>query len=172
MSANLEAKKLVVEEIKNKLTNAKSAAFVDYCGMTVQQDYEMRKAFREAGGEYKVYKNRLMLRALNDLGITGCEKYLEGNTAIAFSIKDEVIIPKILLETVEKTKKIKVKFGILSGKAIDAGAVEVLAKLPSKETLVAMLLGVLQEPMRKTVRVLSAPARGMVTALDAVANKK
>ena len=59
MSANFEAKKLIVDEIKNKLANAKSAAFVDYRGMTVQEDYEMRKAFREAGGDYKVYKNRL-----------------------------------------------------------------------------------------------------------------
>lgn len=171
MSANFEAKKLIVDEIKNKLANAKSAAFVDYRGMTVQEDYEMRKAFREAGGDYKVYKNRLMLRALNDLGITGCDKHLEGNTAIAFGNSDEVNVPKIVLETAEKTKKLKVKFGILSGKVLDASGVEALAKLPSKEILVAMLLGVLQEPIRKTVRVLSAPTRSLVTALDAVANK-
>ena len=110
-------------------------------------------------------------RALNDLGITGCDKHLEGNTAIAFGNSDEVNVPKIVLETAEKTKKLKVKFGILSGKVLDASGVEALAKLPSKEILVAMLLGVLQEPIRKTVRVLSAPTRSLVTALDAVANK-
>lgn len=171
MSANLEAKKLIVEEIKNKITAAKSVAFVDYVGMTVQEDFEMRKAFREAGGEYKVYKNRLMLIALNQLGITGCDKFLEGNTGIAFSNQDEVNIPKILLETINKNKKMKIKFGILSGKVIEANEVEVLAKLPGKETLIAMLLGLLQEPITRTVRVLNAPVRGLVTALDAISKK-
>ena len=171
MSANLEAKKLIVEEIKNKISSAKSIAFVDYRGLTVKEDFKMRKAFREAGGEYKVYKNRLMLRALNELGITGCDKFLEGTTAVAFSNKDEVAIPKILLETAKETQKLQVKFGIVDGKAIDANAIETLAKLPSKETLVAMLLGLLQTPARNTVCVLSAPARGLVTALSEVAKQ-
>ena len=141
MSTNLEAKKLIVEEIKSKIAGAKSVAFVDYRGLTVKEDFKMRKAFREAGAEYKVYKNRLMLRALNDLGITGCDSYLEGTTAVAFSNSDEVSAPKILVDTIKETQKMQVKFGILDGKAIDANAVEALAKLPSKETLVAMLLG-------------------------------
>lgn len=171
MSTNLEAKKLIVEEIKSKIAGAKSVAFVDYRGLTVKEDFKMRKAFREAGAEYKVYKNRLMLRALNDLGITGCDSYLEGTTAVAFSNSDEVSAPKILVDTIKETQKMQVKFGILDGKAIDANAVEALAKLPSKETLVAMLLGVLQAPARNTVCVLSAPARGLVTALSEVAKK-
>ena len=143
MSANLEAKKLIVEEIKQKISNAKSIAFVDYRGLTVDADYKMRKAFRENGSEYKVYKNRLMLRALNDLGITGCEKFLEGTTAVAFSNKDEVSMPKVLMQTIEETKKLEIKFGVLDGKVVGKEAVEALAKLPSKETLIGMLAGAL-----------------------------
>lgn len=171
MSANLDAKKLVVKEITDKLSNAKSAILVDFRGINVEEDYEMRKAFRESGGDYKVYKNRLISRALNNLGIADCDKFLEGNTAIAFSNDDEVSIPKILLDVIDKTKKIKIKFGVLAGRAIDSSSVEILAKLPSKEILIAMLLGILQEPVRKVMRVLNAPTLGLVTALDAVAKK-
>ena len=171
MNANLEAKKVIVEEIKNKIASAKSVAFVDYRGLTVDVDFKMRKAFRENGSEYKVYKNRLMLRALNELGITGCEKFLEGSTAVAFSNTDEVSAPKIVLQTVESTKKMQVKFGVLGGKVIDSTAVEALAKLPSKETLIAMLLGTLQAPARNLVYVLSAPARGLTIALNGITQK-
>lgn len=172
MSANREAKKLIVEEIKQKIASAKSVAFVDFCGLTVDADFVMRKAFREAGCEYKVYKNRLMLRALNDLGITDCDKYLEGNTAVAFSNENETAAPKIIMDTIDKTKKLQVKFGIIDGKVIDASAVEAIAKLPSKETLIAMLLGLLNAPARNTACVLNAPIRGLAVALNAIAEKK
>ena len=171
MRANLDAKKLIVKEIKEKLTKAKSVTFVDFKGITVGEDYEMRKKLNENGGDYKVYKNRLIVRALAELEIPDCEHFLENNTAIAFSNSDEVSIPKILLDIVEKTKKLKIKFGILSGKAIDSTSVKSLAKLPSKEVLIAMLLGVLQEPTRRVLRVLNAPMQGFVTALDAISKK-
>ncbi|MBR4407606.1 MAG: 50S ribosomal protein L10 [Clostridia bacterium] len=171
MSANLEAKKLIVEEIKQKISNAKSIAFVDYRGLTVDADYKMRKAFRENGSEYKVYKNRLMLRALNDLGITGCDKFLEGTTAVAFSNEDEVSMPKILMQTIEETKKLEIKFGILDGKVVDKEAVEALAKLPSKETLLAMLLGLLKAPIRNLAYVLNEPTCSMARAIKSIAEK-
>lgn len=171
MSANLEAKKLIVEEIKQKISSAKSITFIDYLGLTVDADYKMRKQIRENGAEYKVYKNRLMLRALNELGITGCEKFLEGNTAVAFSNNDEVSAPKILVDTINETKKMQIKFGIVDGKVIDATAVEALAKLPSKETLLAMLLGLLKAPARNLACVLNAPASAMVRGLNAIAQK-
>ena len=85
MSANLEAKKLVVEEIKDKLSKSKSVTFVDYKGLTVAEDTAMRRQFKANGAEYKVYKNRLLLLALNELGIKGVEEYLQGTTAVAFS---------------------------------------------------------------------------------------
>ena len=96
MSANLEAKKLVVEEIKEKFSKAKTIAFVDYRGITVAEDTALRKKFRQNGCDYKVYKNRLMLKALSDLGIKCPENYFEGTTAVAIGYKDEVAPAKIV----------------------------------------------------------------------------
>lgn len=171
MSANFEAKKALVEEIKEKIQSAKSIAFVDYRGLTAGEDTKMRRAFREAGADYKVYKNRLMLKALEALGISGCEKYLEGTTAVAFSMKDEVGAAKVITDTIKETKKMEIKFGILNGTVVDSKAVEALAKLPSKEVLIAQLLGMLNAPATNLARVLNAPTEGLAIALNAVANK-
>lgn len=171
MSANLEAKKQIVKEIKEKIKSAKSVAFVDYRGLTVDKDSVMRKSFYENDCEYKVYKNRLMLRALSDLNITGCDKYLEGTTAVAFGFKDEVSAPKILVDTIEKNNIMEIKFGIVDGKVIDSKQVEALAKLPSKETLLAMLLGLLKAPARNLAYVLNAPIGAMVRGLNAITQK-
>ena len=171
MSANLEAKKVLVEEIKNKIQGAKSIAFVDYRGLTAQEDTKMRTAFREAGADYRVYKNRLMLKALESLGIEGCEKYLEGTTAVAFSNSDEVSAAKVILDTIKETNKMSIKFGILGNTVVDSKAIEALAKLPSKEVLVAQLLGLLNAPATNLARVLNAPIQGLAVALDAVAKK-
>ena len=130
MSANLEAKKLVVEEIKDKLSKSKSVVFSSYNALTVAEDTEMRRQFKKNGAEYKVYKNKLLLLALGELGIQGAENYLHGTTAVAFSYDDEVSGAKITCETAEKTKKLTVKFGLLDGKLVDAKEIEELAKLP------------------------------------------
>lgn len=171
MSANFEAKKALVEEIKEKIQSAKSIAFVDYRGLTASEDTKMRKAFRDAGADYKVYKNRLMLKALEALGISGCEKFLEGTTAVAFSNRDEVGAAKVIAKTIEDTKKIEIKFGILNGTVVDSKAVEALAKLPPKEVLIAQLLGMLNAPATNLARVLNAPTQGLAIALNAVAQK-
>ena len=95
MSANLELKKELVESIKSDLKDAKSIVFVDYRGITVAEDTAMRKEFRENNVKYKVFKNRLLVRALNDLGIEGYDaKMFEGTTAVAFST-DEVAPAKV-----------------------------------------------------------------------------
>lgn len=171
MSANFEAKKQLVEEIKEKFSKAKTLAFVDYRGITVDEDTAMRRKFREAGCEYKVYKNRLMLKALSDLGIECSANYFEGTTAVAIGYEDEVAPAKILCDTISKTKKMAIKFGILNGVSVSAENIEALAKLPSKEELIAKLLGTLNNPITSLCRVLNAPTRGMVIALNAIATK-
>ncbi|MBR1890837.1 MAG: 50S ribosomal protein L10 [Clostridia bacterium] len=171
MSANLEAKKLLVEEIKEKFSKAKTIAFVDYRGLTVAEDTELRKKFRENGCDYKVYKNRLMLKALSDLGIECPANYFEGTTAVAIGYNDEVAPAKIVCECVKETNKMAIKFGILNGVSVDAHNIEALAKLPSKEELVAKLLGTLNNTASSLCRVLTAPSRGLVVALNAVATK-
>lgn len=161
MSANLEAKKVIVEEIKDKINKAVSLTFVDYRGLTVEEDTKMRAELRKANVEYKVYKNRLLLKALEELGMTGYADILEGTTAVAFGMHDEVSAPKILVDTAEKTKKMQVKGGILNGARIDAKMVETLAKIPSKEVLISKLLYLLQSPIRS-----------VAIALNAIAEKK
>lgn len=161
MSANLEAKKVVVEEIKQKFESAVSVVFVDYRGLTVEQDTAMRKQMREAGVEYKVYKNRLLLKALAELGMNGYEDVLEGTTAVAFGMKDEVSAPKILVDTADKAKTLQIKCGILNGARVDTAMVEQLAKIPSKEVLISKLLYLLQSPVRS-----------VAIALKAIAEKK
>ncbi len=171
MSANLEAKKLIVEEIKNKISKSKSVAFVDYRGLTVEEDTAMRRVFKANGSEYKVYKNRLMLLALNELGIQGADDYLQGTSAVAFGYEDEVAPAKIICETAEKTKKLKVKFGLLNGNIVESKDIEELAKLPSKEVLIAKLLGTLNGPISALARVLNAPTQGLAIALNAITEK-
>ena len=169
MSANFEAKKQVVEEIKEKFSKAKTIAFVDYRGLTVAEDTALRKKFRAAGCDYKVYKNRLMLKALSELGIDCPANYLEGTTAVALGYADEVAPAKIVADAV--TKKMTIKFGILNGVCVDAHEIEALSKLPSKEELIAKLLGTLNNTAASLCRVLSAPARGLAVALNAIATK-
>ncbi|MBP3345154.1 MAG: 50S ribosomal protein L10 [Clostridia bacterium] len=161
MSANLEAKKELVEEIKNKIQSSISLTFVDYRGLTVEEDTIMRRSLREAGVDYKVYKNRLLLKALENLGMTGYDDILQGPTAVAFGMQDEVSGPRIIVETSEKTKKMQVKGGILNGNRVEADMVNQLAKIPSKEVLISKLLYVLQ-----------APVRSVAIALNAIAEKK
>lgn len=160
MSASLEAKKLLVEEIKDKIQRAKSLTFVDYRGLTVEEDTKMRAAFRQAGAEYKVYKNRLLLRALEECGITGLESVLEGTSAVAFGFEDEVAPNKIIVDTIKDTQKMQIKAGVLNGKVVDVAMVETLASIPSKEVLIAKLLFLLQSPVR-----------GLAIALNAIAEK-
>ena len=158
MSANLELKKELVESIKAELKEAKSIVFVDYRGITVAEDTAMRKEFRENGVKYKVYKNRLLVRALNDLGITGYDpKMFEGTTAVAFS-SDEVAPARIFCKTKKDINKMAVKFGVVNGQIMDQNQIEELAKIPSKEVLIAMLLGTLNAPVSAFARALNAIA--------------
>jgi len=161
LSANLELKKELVEQIKSELKEAKSIVFVDYRGITVAEDTAMRKEFRENGVTYKVFKNRLLTRALDGLGITGYDpKMFEGTTAVAFG-GDEVAPAKIFCKHQKDLKKMAVKFGIVDGQIMDQAQVEALAEIPSKEILIAMLLGTL-----------NAPVAGLARALNAIAEKQ
>lgn len=158
MSANLELKKELVESIKSELKDAKSIVFVDYRGITVAEDTAMRKEFRENGVTYKVFKNRLLVRALNDLGHTDYDpKMFEGTTAVAYSA-DEVAPARIFCKHQKDLNKMAVKFGIVNGQTMTQAQVEELAKIPSKDVLIAMLLGTLNAPVSALARALNAIA--------------
>ncbi|MBR2468064.1 MAG: 50S ribosomal protein L10 [Clostridia bacterium] len=155
----IEVKKQVVEEIKQNIQNAASMVFVDYRGITVAEDTKLRKECTENNVTYKVYKNRLMVRALNELGYTDFDPTMfEGTTSVAFA-SDEVTAARIMCNTINDIKKMQVKFGYVNGKLANAAEVEALSKIPTKEVLVAMLLGVLQGPVSSLARALSEIAK-------------
>ena len=160
MGANLNAKQALVEEIKEKIQKAKTVVFVDYRGMTVDNDTKMRAEFRKNGAEYRVYKNRLVLRALNELGYTGCESYLEGTNALAFGYEDELAPAKIVVNSKNEKCEFPIKFGIYNNKVVDANQIKALASIPSREVLLAQLVGMLSSPMR-----------GLAVCLKAIADK-
>ena len=172
MSANLEAKKLVVEDIKQKIQDAKSVVLVKFDGLTVAEDTELRREFRKNNVEYKVLKNTLVRRAFNDLGVTDFDDDLNGPTSIAFGL-DETGASKVVVGAMKKYEnKVVVKSAYVEGGKVDANGVKALAAMPSKEELVAKMLGSLQAPISNFVGVLSAMPRSLVIALNAIAEKK
>ena len=156
MSKNLEIKKQVVAEIKEKLEQAQSVVLYDYRGLTVEQVTKLRNECRKAGVEYVVYKNNLIGLAAKELGIEGLDDYLKGPTAVAFGMTDAVAPAKILAGFVKEIKKTEVKGGILEGKVIDVAGVDTLASMPSREVLIARIMGSMMSSVSKFVYCLEA----------------
>ena len=171
VSAALEEKKQLVEELKAKIEGSASIVLVDYKGLTVAQDTELRKALREANVEYRVLKNRLVQKAFSELGYSDFDEALNGPTAVAFANGDPVAPAKILLESVDKYKKMTIKCGMVEGSYITLDGVKELATLPPKEVLIAKLLGTLEAPLSGLVRVLNGPIAGLARVLGKIAEK-
>ena len=172
MSASKEARLELSKVIKEKIQEAKSVVFVKFNGLTVAEDTELRREFRKNNVEYKVYKNTLIKYAFHDLGITDFDEDLNGPTSVAFGA-DETGAAKVIVEAAKKFQdKIIVKSAYVEGGKVDANGVKELAAMPSKEQLVAKMLGSLQAPISNFVGVLSAMPRSLVIALNAVAEKK
>ncbi len=159
-SAARIAKEAVVEEIKEKIQNSQSFVILDYKGLTVAQDTEFRAEFRKNGVDYRVLKNTLVRKALNELGYTEFDEALNGPSAFAFGTDDAVAPAKVAADGVKKYNKMQVKCGMFDKKYADPSVCEAMSKVPNRATLLAML-----------VSVLSAPIRGLAVALNAVAEK-
>ncbi len=172
MSKAVEMKKVIVEEIKGKIQDAQSAVLVDYRGLTVEETTELRKKFREAGVEYKVYKNSLMRFAFKDAGLEEFNKYLTGPNAIAFSVEDAVAPAKITKEFATDHKNLEIKAGVVNGKVIGVDGVIGLADLPPREVLIAQVLGGLNGPISGFVNVLNGNIRNLVYTLNAIREKQ
>ena len=158
MSKNRELKVQVVADIVEKLKACQSLVVCSYSGLTVEQVTNLRKLCREKEVQYVVLKNRLVMRALQELGIEGLDNLLEGPNAFVFSMKDAVAGPRIINDFIEKNKlqSLKITCGILEGKAIDVATVKALANLPSREVLLAKLLGCMSNTVASFVRVIDA----------------
>ena len=142
----LEQKSLVVDEIKGKFENAKSVVVFDPRGLNVAEVTELRRALRESGSDYKVYKNTLVKRAVNSLDIK-LDEFLEGPSAISFS-SDELAPVRIISEFAKKHENIELKAGIVEGKVADAKELAKYASIPSRETLLTMIAAGLKSPLR------------------------
>lgn len=157
----LQQKQDAVAVIKDKLKKASSVVLMDYRGLTVAQDTALRSEFRKSNIEYKVLKNKIMLRAFNELGYKELDSALNGPTAIAISYDDVVAPAKIAAESITKLNKMEIKGGLTEGKFTDVDAIKALAKIPSKEVLIGQLLGMLTMPLRSFAVVLDQAAKKM-----------
>lgn len=159
MSANREIKNTIVAEIKDRVQNAKSVVLVDYKGLTVEQDTALRNKFRESGCEYRVYKNRLIKIAMNELGIELDSKHYDGPTALVTNNNDVVAPAKIVFDGETQYKVMKAKCAYIENKVMEYDEVKQIASIPSKDVLVAQLLGMLLNPIRSLAVVLDQAAK-------------
>ncbi len=153
------------------LEGAKSVVLSDYAGIDVETVTALRRKCRENGIQFRVTKNTLLRRALNNKGFTSLDEHLVGPIAVAFA-KDEVIAAKVITEFAKDKQFPKVRAGLVDGKFMSGAQLIALAKLPGKTELLTQLVFTLNAPARNLVVVLSAPARNLVTVLNAVAKQK
>lgn len=158
MNNNRTLKEAKVAEIKEKLEKATSVVLSQYQGLTVEEDTVLRKNLREAGVEYKVYKNTLVTLAAKELGLDGIVEYLEGPVAIAFGYEDVTVAARVLNDFAKDHKKLELKAGIVEGEIYDTDKIKQLATIPSKEVLIAKLLGSIKSPIASFARVINAIA--------------
>ncbi|MBO5772203.1 MAG: 50S ribosomal protein L10 [Clostridia bacterium] len=161
LSPQQQQNREIVKEIKELIQNSDGFVVVDYKGLTVAQDTELRKQFRENNVDYKVLKNTLVRIALNELDYHQFDESLNGPTAVAFSKEEAITAAKLVFEGTKKYKNLQIKCGMFEKNFADATLVEKMAQIPGKQALLSML-----------VSVLSAPVRGLAVALNAIAEKQ
>lgn len=152
----LAQKQAVIAEIKEKIENSGSLVLVDYRGLTVEQVTDLRNKYRAAGVQYKVYKNTMMKFAFKELGLEDFNQYLEGPSAVAFSGEDLTAAARITNDFAKTNDKLVIKAGVLEGKVLDSNEVKAVANIPSREVLIAKLLGSFKAPVSNFVYMLDA----------------
>ena len=152
--AKVELKQPIVAAIAEDVKGAQSVVIVDYRGLTVAQDTELRKQLREAGIIYKVCKNTMMKRAFEGTEFEGLAQYLEGPSAMAVSKDDATAAARILCKFAKTAEKLEVKAGVVEGNVYDQAGVKALSEIPSREELLSKLLGSIQSPIANFARVI------------------
>ena len=166
----LEAKKAQVAEVIETLNNATTGVLVDYRGLSVEEDTKLRNDLRAAGVKYFVIKNTLLRLAANQVGLEELDSILHGPTALAVS-EDPVAPAKILFDFAKENDKVEIKSGFMDGKVMSMEELTTLAKTPSKEALIAKVLGSLNAPVSNLVRLLNTIAEGGEEISDLIAKK-
>ena len=164
--AKTEAKQVVVNEIKDKLSRAASVVVVDARGLTVEQDTALRKSLREAGVDYKVYKNTMVTLAVKDTPFEGLAQYLEGPSAFAFSYGEATTAAAILDKAVKNLENLEFKASVIENTVYDTAGTKAIAGIPSREVLLSRLLGSFKSPMSSFARVIKQVAEKDVPAAE------
>jgi len=169
---NRNTKQEVVAELNGKMAQATATFVADYRGLTVDEVNDLRGKLRDAGVDYQVVKNTLLKLAIKDTGNACIEEFLAGPTAIAIAGEDPVAPAKVLSDFAKSNDKFELKGGSLDGKVLDLAGIKALSDLPSREVLLAKMLGSINAPVSNFVGVLAAVPRSLVQVLAAIQDKK
>lgn len=156
--AKVEQKSPIIEEIKANFDGAKSVVLVDYLGLTVEQDTNLRRATRSENVIYKVYKNTYIRRAIEGTEFADLAQDLEGPTAVAISKEDATAPARVMAQFAKKADKLELKSGVVEGTYYDKNGIAVIAEIPSREELLSRLVGSLQSPITNLARVIKQVA--------------
>ena len=167
----LKAKQEQVAAVSDKLKASVAGVIIDYRGLTVEEDTNLRRKFREAGVEYKVIKNSILGRAAEAIGLEGLEPALHGPTALAMHNEDVIAPAKIIADFAKDNDKIEIKTGFMEGEVISLDEIKKLASTPSKEVLIAKMMGSLNSPASSLARLLNTIVEGGVEIADLIAKK-
>jgi len=162
----------ILAQVKEDLANSDAVWVVDYRGLTVKQEEQLRKLIRATGAAFKVYKNSFTMLALNELKMPSLDSILAGPSGFVFVSGDPVASAKAIKGFIKEHKKLEIKGGLLNGAVVTAEQVKAVADLPSREELIAKLLGTLSNPAGGLVRVLNGPAEKFVRTLQAIIDSK
>jgi large subunit ribosomal protein L10 len=170
---NRSEKEAIISEVNEKASRASALYFADFTGLSVAEETELRREFRKSGVEYRVVKNTLARKALEN--VEGCDQVLNqlvGPTGIAFGYDDAIVPAKIIKKFSERTGKLNLKLAVIEKKMFQGSKLDELAKLPSRKELIAGILGTLQSPMVGIVGAVNAVLRDLVSVIGEVAKKK
>jgi len=165
-------KEQLVEEIKNRFNDSGAVLLADYRGLSVKELEQLRVKLREAGAELTVYKNSLTEIAMRELALPSMTEYLSGPTAFVFGGEDPVAPAKVLTQFAKEHKALELKGGLVENQVVDAASVKAIATLPSREELIAKLLGTMLNPIVGFARVLNGPTEAFARTVQAVADQK
>jgi len=165
-------KEEIVQKLREDFERAQAVFVTTFKGMTAEESNQLRQALREKGARYQVVKNTLLRLASSGTSAEPLQQYIEGPTGIAIAYEDPVEVAKVLVEFAKEHESLINRGGVLQGKAMEAAALEQLAKLPSREVLLAQLLGTLQAPLTNFVQLLAAIPRNFLYVLKAIEEKK
>ncbi|MCC8081103.1 MAG: 50S ribosomal protein L10 [Lachnospiraceae bacterium] len=169
--AKVELKQPVIQEISENVDGAQSVVVVDYCGLTVEQDTQLRRELRAAGITYKVYKNTMMRRAFEGTDFASLDQVLEGPSAIAISKDDATAPARVLAKFAKTAPALEIKAGVVEGGFYDAAGMQAISAVPSREELLGKLLGSIQSPIANFARVISQIAEQGGAAATAAAEE-